>query len=70
MERDHLASSAGVPYHDPTGEADAELILANRSQAQADAMAEGSRASSSSWRRRWDLDRPGRAGGQTEVMGS
>jgi tRNA U34 5-methylaminomethyl-2-thiouridine-forming methyltransferase MnmC len=65
MERDHLASSAGVPYHDPTGEADAELILANRTQAQADALAEGSRSSSSTWRRRWGLDSPDRAGDQS-----
>lgn len=59
MEREHLASAAGVPYRDPSGSGDAVTILANRQAAQAEALASGSRLSSSTWRRRWGVDREG-----------
>jgi tRNA U34 5-methylaminomethyl-2-thiouridine-forming methyltransferase MnmC len=57
MERDHLASAAGEPYRDPTGTADSATILASRLAAQADALARGTRASSSAWRQRWGVGR-------------
>jgi len=52
MERDHLASSAGEPYRDPTGTATAQAILDNRREAQAC----GSRSSGSTWRKRWGVN--------------
>jgi tRNA U34 5-methylaminomethyl-2-thiouridine-forming methyltransferase MnmC len=55
MELDHLASAAGEPYRDPTAAADAASILASRRAAQADALSNGKRASSSAWRRRWGV---------------
>ena len=55
MEREHQASGAGEPYRDPSGTAPAPTILAARRDAQATALASGSRCSSSSWRRRWGL---------------
>ena len=55
MEHEHLASSAGLPYRDPQGTAEAGLIRANRSKAQAAAVAAGSRIASSSWRRQWKV---------------
>ena len=57
MEQEHLASGAGEPYRDPTGKGTAEEILANRRHAQAEALARGSRCSSSAWRRRWGVER-------------
>lgn len=53
MEWDHLASAAGEPYRDPSGTADAAVILAARLVAQAEALASGTRMASSAWRRRW-----------------
>jgi len=55
MELDHLASTAGEPYRDPSGREDAASILETRREAQAGALGSGRRASSSAWRRRWDL---------------
>ncbi|MEB3318081.1 MAG: MnmC family methyltransferase [Cyanobacteriota bacterium] len=60
MERDHLASSAGEPYRDPSGSGDAATILACRQAAQAEALASGRRASSSAWRQRWGVGRQDR----------
>lgn len=59
MEREHLACSAAEPYRDPTGTATAAQIGAARQQAQAEALASGTRESSSAWRRRWGLERQG-----------
>ena len=56
MEREHLTTSAAEPYRDPTGQAEAAAIVAQRSQAQAEGLARGSLSSSSAWRRRWGLD--------------
>lgn len=56
MERAHLASAAGEPYRDPSGTAPADQILAERQQAQAEALANGRRGSSSAWRRCWGLE--------------
>jgi tRNA U34 5-methylaminomethyl-2-thiouridine-forming methyltransferase MnmC len=56
MELEHLASSAGEPYRDPTGTGTAAEILASRQRAQAAALANGSRGSSGAWRRRWGLE--------------
>lgn len=58
MEREHLATSAGEPYRDPTGQAEAAAIVAQRSEAQAEGLASGRLRSSSRWRRRWGLDAP------------
>ena len=55
MELDHLASTAGEPYRDASGREDASSILESRRGAQAGALSSGRRASSSAWRRRWDL---------------
>ena len=55
MEWDHLASSAAEPYRDPSADAPADRILAWRQRAQAQALAEGKRCSSSAWRRRWGV---------------
>ena len=55
MEFEHLASSAGEPYRDPSGTAEAAAIQAYRREAQADSLARGERTSSSAWRRRWGL---------------
>jgi len=55
MELDHLASTAGEPYRDPSGGEDAASILESRRGAQAGLLSNGRRASSSAWRRRWDL---------------
>jgi tRNA U34 5-methylaminomethyl-2-thiouridine-forming methyltransferase MnmC len=55
MEREHLACSAGEPYRDPSGTAEAAAIQAYRREAQADSLARGERTSSSAWRRRWGL---------------
>jgi hypothetical protein len=57
MEREHLATRAAEPYRDPSGLGRAGEILAARDQAQARSPA----PSSSSWRRRWQLQR--RTGG-------
>jgi tRNA U34 5-methylaminomethyl-2-thiouridine-forming methyltransferase MnmC len=55
MEREHLASTAGEPYHDPSGTADAASILQSRRWAQACALRSGQRAASSAWRRHWGV---------------
>jgi tRNA U34 5-methylaminomethyl-2-thiouridine-forming methyltransferase MnmC len=55
MEREHLACSAGEPYRDPSGKAEAAAIQAYRREAQADSQTCGERTSSSAWRRRWGL---------------
>ena len=57
MEREHLACSAGEPYRDPSGTADAAAILTSRLEAQARARASGTRGSSSALRRRWGVRR-------------
>ena len=56
MEEEHLATSAGEPYRDPTGQSEAAAIVAQRSQAQAEGLASGRLSSSSAWRRRWGLE--------------
>ncbi|MFM7360322.1 MAG: tRNA (5-methylaminomethyl-2-thiouridine)(34)-methyltransferase MnmD [Cyanobium sp.] len=61
MEHDHLACSAGEPYHDPGGTSTAGEILNKRQQAQEAALAAGSRSSSGAWRRRWGLGRTAEA---------
>jgi len=55
MEREHMACSAGEPYRDPSGTAEAAAIQAYRREAQADSLARGERTPSSAWRRRWGL---------------
>jgi tRNA U34 5-methylaminomethyl-2-thiouridine-forming methyltransferase MnmC len=55
MEREHLACSAGEPYRDPSGTAEATAIHVNRREAQADSLARGERTPSSAWRRRWGV---------------
>ena len=57
MELDHLASGAGEPYRDPSAMADALTILSRRRSVQSVALANGTRASSSSWRRLWGVVR-------------
>lgn len=51
MEREHLASRAGEPYRDPTGQGQREDLLALRQAAQARSPAEPA----SAWRRRWGM---------------
>jgi tRNA U34 5-methylaminomethyl-2-thiouridine-forming methyltransferase MnmC len=55
MEREHMACSAGEPYRDPSGTAEAAAIRADRCETQAASLARGERTSSSAWRRRWGL---------------
>ena len=55
MEREHLACSAGEPYRDPSGTAEAAAIHACRREAQAASLARGERTSSSAWRKRWGI---------------
>lgn len=55
MEQEHLASSAGEPYRDPSGTAEAAAIHAIRRAAQAASLTRGTRTPSSAWRRRWGL---------------
>ena len=55
MEREHMACSAGEPYRDPSGTAEAAAIRADRRETQAASLARGERAPSSAWRRRWGL---------------
>jgi tRNA U34 5-methylaminomethyl-2-thiouridine-forming methyltransferase MnmC len=57
MERDHLASTAGEPYRDPSAASDRVSILDNRRLAQAGALSSGKRFSSSAWRRQWGVVR-------------
>ncbi len=59
MEHEHQASSAGLPYRDPQGTAEAGLIRENRNKAQAASLAEGNRTASSAWRRQWNVQRLG-----------
>ena len=54
MERDHLLSRAGVPYRDPLGTAEPELIHQWRREEQE---REPGLMSTSAWRRRWGLER-------------
>lgn len=53
MEREHMASTAGEPYRDPSGTAAGALMLTTRALAQAASGAE----SSSAWQRRWGIER-------------
>lgn len=53
MELDHLRTRAAEPYRDPSGNATAAGILAERQRAQAASTA----GSTSAWRRRWGLTR-------------
>ena len=55
MEREHLVCSAGEPYRDPSGTAEATAIQAYRREKQVDSLARGERTPSSAWRRRWGL---------------
>jgi len=55
MEWEHQASGAGEPYRDPSGTAPSPTILAARLNAQATALACGSRSSSNAWRKRWGI---------------
>jgi tRNA U34 5-methylaminomethyl-2-thiouridine-forming methyltransferase MnmC len=57
MEREHLATRAAEPYRDGSGCATAGEILEARARVQASSGA----ASSSAWRRRWAIGRPGTA---------
>ncbi|HYP03239.1 MAG TPA: MnmC family methyltransferase [Cyanobium sp.] len=57
MEREHLATRAAEPYRDPSGCAAPDEILVARARAQASS----AEASSSAWRRRWAIGRPGAA---------
>ena len=55
MEREHLATNAAVPYRDPTGQAAAAQILAERERRQRDLLLAGQLEPTSAWRRRWGL---------------
>jgi tRNA U34 5-methylaminomethyl-2-thiouridine-forming methyltransferase MnmC len=55
MEREHLGTSAALPYRDPLGTAEAAAIRAERSMHQARALAQGAVEPSSAWRRRWGV---------------
>jgi tRNA U34 5-methylaminomethyl-2-thiouridine-forming methyltransferase MnmC len=55
MEREHLATNAAVPYRDPTGQAAATQILAERERRQRDLLLAGQLEPTSAWRRRWGL---------------
>jgi tRNA U34 5-methylaminomethyl-2-thiouridine-forming methyltransferase MnmC len=55
MELEHIACSAGEPYRDPSGTAEAAAIQAYRREAQAASLARGERTSSSAWRKRWGI---------------
>jgi tRNA U34 5-methylaminomethyl-2-thiouridine-forming methyltransferase MnmC len=69
MELDHLASSAGEPYRDANGREDAASILESRREAQAEALSNARRTSSSAWRRRWGVE-PKRAGDNEQTSSS
>ena len=51
MEWDHLLCSAAEPYRDPTGQASAAVLLAERQARQS----QSSAPSGSAWRRRWGV---------------
>jgi tRNA U34 5-methylaminomethyl-2-thiouridine-forming methyltransferase MnmC len=51
MEADHLFCSAAEPYRDPTGQASAATLLAERQLRQS----RSSAISGSAWRRRWGV---------------
>lgn len=51
MESDHLLSTAAEPYRDPTGQASAATLLAERQLRQS----QSSAISGSAWRRRWGV---------------
>jgi hypothetical protein len=55
MEQEHLASSAGQPYLDPSDTAVAAATHACRREAQAASLARGTRTPSSAWRGRLGL---------------
>ena len=55
MEREHLLTRAAEPYRDPSGRADAPRLRAERTERQRHCSGE----STSAWRRRWGLERPG-----------
>ncbi|MCP9926827.1 tRNA (5-methylaminomethyl-2-thiouridine)(34)-methyltransferase MnmD [Cyanobium sp. CH-040] len=60
MEIEHLGTRAAQPYRDPSGQAAAAVILAERQLAQAASAA----ASTSAWRRRWGLEGHPRTGAE------
>ena len=53
MELEHLQTRAAEPYRDPSGTAEASVILRSRQEQQQHSRAEGT----SAWRRRWGLGR-------------
>lgn len=55
MEHEHLVTNAAVPYRDPTGQAAAAAILAERERRQREQLAVGQLEPTSAWRRRWGL---------------
>ena len=55
MELEHLATNAALPYRDPTGQALAAAILAERERRQQEQLAAGQFEPTSAWRRRWGL---------------
>ena len=55
MEQEHLASSAGQPYLDPSDIAVAAATHVCRREAQAASLARGTRTPSSAWRGRLGL---------------
>lgn len=57
MEQEHLLTGAAEPYRDPRAQALAEQILAARELRRLDRVASGALEFTSTWRRRWGLDR-------------
>ena len=55
LELDHLLCSAAEPYRDPTGQANAATLLAERQLRQS----QSSTVSGSAWRRRWRTEQNG-----------
>lgn len=55
MELEHLATNAALPYRDPTGQAAAAAILAERERRQQEQLLAGQLEPTSAWRRRWGL---------------
>lgn len=55
MESDHLLCAAAEPYLDPTGQASAATLLAERWLRQS----QSSAVSGSAWRRRWRTEQNG-----------
>jgi tRNA U34 5-methylaminomethyl-2-thiouridine-forming methyltransferase MnmC len=57
MEQEHLNCSAGEPYRDPGGTANAEEIVEQRRVAQATALRRGDSSASNALRKRWGVER-------------